>query len=113
MLTGFERKLDHTPFALYEVRRLHLPGRMKDCRTWHDKRCTETRWWCRTKRSAACRRGHRAGFEAKWTAVTGLAGTRRTPIRPLVVPIRERSMGVAPVRPLRKKQRALTMEPMA
>ncbi|MFI6686673.1 hypothetical protein [Streptomyces sp. NPDC050485] len=63
VLTRFEQALDQAPFALYEVRRLYLPGRTKDCRTWHGKRCTEPRWWCRTKRSASCRRKHRAGLD--------------------------------------------------
>ncbi|WP_208874744.1 hypothetical protein [Streptomyces sp. PBH53] len=63
VLTRFEDALDAAPFALYEVRRLYLPGRTKDCRTWHGERCTRPRWWCRTKRSTACRRAHRTGFE--------------------------------------------------
>ncbi|WP_051819424.1 hypothetical protein [Streptomyces sp. NRRL S-920] len=212
VLTRFERELDEVPFALYEVRRLYLPGRTKDCRTWHGKRCTEPRWWCRTKRSTTCRREHQAayelasgervdtapwcdgeeeacrgeqvkgpawrsvrtvwegsrseadltlmqwgreagarlrsgqksmikrahyldagegypsaaaylvaapagiedkqrtakkpgaGFEAKWTAVTGLVGTKWAPIRPLVVPKRERTAGPVPVRYLRPQQ---------
>ncbi|MFD3514830.1 hypothetical protein [Streptomyces sp. NPDC058657] len=65
VLSRFERDLDRTPFALYEVRRLYLPGRTKDCRTWHGKRCSSPQWWCRTKRTAKCRRGHRAGFELR------------------------------------------------
>ncbi|MFI1201695.1 hypothetical protein ACH4VR_19950 [Streptomyces sp. NPDC020883] len=212
VLTRFEQQLDQAPFALYEVRRLYLPGRTKDCRTWHGKRCTEPRWWCHTNRSAECRREHRAGcelasgarvdtapwcdgdeeacrdeqvkgqawrsvrtvwegsrneadltlmrwgreegaqlrsgqksmikrahyldagdgypsaaaylvaapagiedkqrtaknpgagFEAKWTAVTGLVGTRWAPIRPLVVPKRERTTGPVSVRYLQKGQ---------
>lgn len=207
VLTRFERDLEHSPFALYEVRRLYLPGRTKDCRAWHGKRCSSPRWWCRAKRTTACRRGHRAGFELrsgwldtapwcegydkacrgeqakgqawrsvrtvfegtrleadltllrwgrekgarvrpgrsshitrahyldagdgypsadgylvaapagveskqragfeeKWTQVTGLTGTRWTPIRPLLVPKRERSRGAVPVRYLggRKEQ---------
>ncbi|MFE3139706.1 hypothetical protein [Streptomyces scopuliridis] len=218
MLTRFERELDHAPFALYEVRRLYLLGRTKDCRTWHGKRCTEPRWWCHNQRTAACRREHRAGyelasgkrveaapwcdgdegacrgeqakgqawrsvrtvwegsrheaeltlmrwgreagarlrsgqnsmikrvhyldagdgypsaaaclvaapvgiedkqrtakkpsagFEAKWTAVTGLIGTRWTPIRPLVVPEREPSTGAVLVRYLGVQERQRTSE---
>jgi hypothetical protein len=63
VLTRFERNLDRAPFAVYEVRRLYLPGRTKDCRTWHGDRCASPRWWCREKRSAKCRREHRAGFD--------------------------------------------------
>ncbi|MFJ9416645.1 hypothetical protein ACIRPT_20985 [Streptomyces sp. NPDC101227] len=63
VLAQFELSLERAPFALYEVRRLYLPGRTKDCRTWHGKRCSSPRWWCRTKRSAACRREHWAGYE--------------------------------------------------
>ncbi|MFE0058737.1 hypothetical protein [Streptomyces sp. NPDC059003] len=222
VLTRFEKALDRAPFALYEVRRLYLPGRTKDCRTWHGQRCTEPRWWCHIKRSATCRREHRAGFElpsgwvetapwcegyrdgcrgeqakgqawrsvrtvwegsrheadltlmrwgreagarlrsgrnsvikrahyldagdgypsaaaylvaapagiedkqrtakkpnagfeAKWTAVTGLVGTRWAPIRPLVIPERGRSSGPVRVRPLRgrKGQCASGVELMA
>ncbi|NEW75472.1 hypothetical protein [Streptomyces rhizosphaericus] len=39
-----------------------------------------------------------AGFEAKWTQVTGLTGTRWEPIRPLVASERDRSSGLVPVR---------------
>lgn len=197
LLTRFERSLDEAPFALYEVRRLYLSGRTKDCKTWHGKRYSSPRWWCRTKRSTACRCHHRAGestpwcagsdprcrgeqvkgqawrsvrtvwegsrfdaemtllrwgraagariragensvirrahyleaedgypsanaylvaapagvedkqriakkpdagFEAKWTQVTGLTGTRWEPIRPLVASERDRSSGLVPVR---------------
>ncbi|WP_328333491.1 hypothetical protein [Streptomyces sp. NBC_00455] len=65
VLTRFERDLERAPFALYEVRRLYLPGRTKDCRTWHGKRCSSPRWWCRTKRTAKCRRGHWAGIDLR------------------------------------------------
>ncbi|WP_435057576.1 hypothetical protein [Streptomyces sp. bgisy060] len=208
ILTRFERALDQAPYALYEVRRLYLPGRTKDCRTRHGKRCTKPRWWCRTERSATCRREHAArpsasapasaagapscdgsaeacrgeqvkglayrsvrtvwegsryeadltlmrwgreagaqmrsgaksmikrahyldaadgypsaaaylvaapagvedkqrvakapgaGFEAKWTAVTGMVDTRWEPLRPLAPVVRERSAGPVPVRHL-------------
>lgn len=63
VLTRFERDLGRAPFAVYEVRRLYLPGRTKDCRTWHGKRCSSPRWWCSRKRTAKCRREHRAGVD--------------------------------------------------
>ncbi|MCX4677681.1 hypothetical protein OG413_20630 [Streptomyces sp. NBC_01433] len=208
VLTRFEEALDAVPFALYEVRRLYLPGRTKDCRNQHGKRCSSPRWWCRTKPTTVCRRRHRggghapecggsdpacrgeqakgqawrsvrtvwegsrfdagvtllrwgreagarlrtgesmirrvhyleagegypsadaylvaapvgvedkqrtakrpdAGFEAKWTQVTGLAGTRWEPVRPLVVRQQDRTVGPVPVRSLGKAQRALAVE---
>ncbi|MER6126562.1 hypothetical protein ABT173_28885 [Streptomyces sp. NPDC001795] len=60
VLTAFETRLDALPFSLYEVRRVYLPGRTKDCRTHHGDRCARPRWWCRTKRTTACRRRHPA-----------------------------------------------------
>ncbi|MFI1312827.1 hypothetical protein ACH4TS_22185 [Streptomyces albidoflavus] len=69
VLTAFEEALDAVPFSLYEVRRLYLPGRTKECRLHHGGRCARPRWWCRTERSAHCRREH-AVFE------TGADGTR-------------------------------------
>ncbi|MFG2210554.1 hypothetical protein [Streptomyces sp. NPDC048638] len=61
VLTAFEERLDEAPFSLYEVRRLYLPGRTKDCRHHHGNRCARPQWWCRTERSAACRRHHAVG----------------------------------------------------
>ncbi|MFJ4700557.1 hypothetical protein ACIP5N_21740 [Streptomyces sp. NPDC088768] len=60
VLTAFEERLDAVPFSLYEVRRLYLPGRTKECRLHHGGRCARPRWWCRTERSAHCRRAHSA-----------------------------------------------------
>ncbi|KOU50124.1 hypothetical protein ADK54_10255 [Streptomyces sp. WM6378] len=60
VLTAFEARLDEAPFSLYEVRRLYLPGRTKDCRHHHGDRCTRPFWWCRTERTASCRREHAA-----------------------------------------------------
>ncbi|WP_329020494.1 hypothetical protein [Streptomyces sp. NBC_01601] len=62
VLTAFEERLDAVPFSLYEVRRLYLPGRTKDCRRYHGARCARPRWWCRTERTTACRRDH-ASYE--------------------------------------------------
>ncbi|MFF9785691.1 hypothetical protein [Streptomyces nigrescens] len=58
VLSAFEERLDAAPFSLYEVRRLYLPGRTKDCRRHHGNRCARPRWWCRTDRTTACRRAH-------------------------------------------------------
>lgn len=58
VLTAFEDRLDELPFSLYEVRRLYLPGRTKECRHHHNDRCTRPLWWCRTERTAACQATH-------------------------------------------------------
>ncbi|MFZ3557126.1 hypothetical protein [Streptomyces sp. BH055] len=206
VLARFERALDEAVFALYEVRRVYLPGRTKGCKAAHGARCSSPRWWCRTERSKVCRKAHGAaapscggaeescrgqqikgqawrsvrtvwegprgaaestlatwgaqagaelrwgetsgierahyldagdgypsaaaylvaapagvedkqrtakradaGFEAKWTQVTGLVGTRWEPLRPLVVTAAVRTSGPAPVRPLRNIQGALSV----
>ncbi|MFJ3169327.1 hypothetical protein ACIPJK_00960 [Streptomyces roseus] len=62
VLTAFEDRLDAAPFSLYEVRRVYLPGRTKDCRRHHGTRCPRPRWWCRTERTTVCRRAH-SSFE--------------------------------------------------